>query len=286
MLISSLFTAHHAAAPPIVAGISDNSWGSFFKALGICLIAVSFTYEGYEQTINFGGEANKASKTLPRGIFLGIIICAILYLGINYAYFKVIGFSNLQHAESIAALLAGALFGGKGFTIISILMFLSVLASVNVFLMSNPRVIYAMGEEGILPKLFAKRHARTQVMTHSLTAFTAICLITLFYAKTFDEILNHVIFIDCFSLATSAAAIFILRKRTAHLDKQDIYSMKFFPLMPLVFIATYLFVAVTIIVQTPNAALVSLLIFSIFFLLYFILRKIKADPHKTPSIKK
>ncbi|MEP7258363.1 MAG: APC family permease [Flavitalea sp.] len=284
MLISSLFTVHHEETSPVITGISDNSWSAFFKSLGICLIAVSFTYEGYEQTINFGGEAENAPKTLPRGIFLGIIVCTLLYLSINYTYFKVIGFSNLQHAESIAALLAGVLFGGKGFAVISILMFLAVLASVNVFLMSNPRVIYAMGDEGVLPRLFAKRHPRTQVMTNALTAFTAICLITLFYAKTFDEILNHVIFIDCFSLATSASAIFILRKRTAHLDNQGIYKMKFFPLMPLVFIATYMFVAASIVIATPKAAGVSLLIFSLFFLLYFILKKVRRNAGNTDQL--
>lgn len=209
---------------------------------------------------------------MPRGIFFGIAIIMVLYLSINYAYYKVIGFGNLREAESIAAILAGKIFGDQGFTILSILLFLSVLAYVNVLLMSNPRVMFAMSEEGVLPAIFKKTNSKTQVMVTSLSTFAALCIITLFYAKTFDEILNYTIFLDSIGMAFSAATIFILRKRTRHLDNSKIYTMKLFPLMPVVFIGTYLFVGTSIALNTPKAAWVSLVVFSVFFGLYFILR--------------
>ncbi len=81
------------------------------------------------KTINFGGEVNNPSKILPKGIFFGIAIIMLLYLTINYTYYKVIGFEQLKGSESIAAILAGKLFGENGFTILSVLLFLSVLAS-------------------------------------------------------------------------------------------------------------------------------------------------------------
>jgi len=277
MLISALFTGDYAETFTSTA-VSSNagvSWFSYFKAFGACLVAVSFTYGGYQQTINFGGEVNNAPKILPRGIFFGIAIIMVLYLTINYTYYKVIGFGNLKGSESIAAILAGKIFGPQGFTILSILLFLSVLAYVNVLLMSNPRVMYAMSEEGVLPAIFKKTNLKTKVMVTSLTTFAGLCIITLFYAKTFDEILNHTIFLDSIGMATSAATIFILRKRTKHLDKKNIYRMKLFPVMPVIFIGTYLFVGTTIAINTPKAAWVSLVIFAAFFLLYFLLRSFR-----------
>lgn len=196
----------------------------------------------------------------------------VLYLTINYTYYKVIGFENLKDAESIAAILAGKIFGAQGFSIISVLLFLSVLAYVNVLLMSNPRVMYAMSEEGVLPAVFKKKNPKSQVMVTSLSIFAALCIITLFYAKTFDQILNYTIFLDSIGMAFSAATIFILRKRTRHLDKSKIYTMKLFPLMPVIFIGTYLFVGTSIAINTPKAAWVSLVVFSIFFIVYFILK--------------
>jgi APA family basic amino acid/polyamine antiporter len=273
MLISAVF-ANTGSAPSF--GGSSNaevSWLTFFKALGVCLIAVSFSYGGYQQTINFGGEVQNAPRIIPRGIFFGIAIIMFLYLAINYAYIKVIGFEELKGAESIAALLAGALFGDAGFTVLSVLLFLSVLAYVNVLLMSNPRVMYAMSEEGVLPAIFKKKTRKTDVMVTSLTTFAALCLITLLYTKSFEEILNHTIFLDSIGMATSAATIFILRKRTSHLDQSRIYKMKLYPLMPLVFILTYLLVGVSIAIETPKAAWVSTLVFASFFVLYFILKR-------------
>ena len=273
LLIGALFTGTYADTfTTTTATGGEAGFMSYVKALGVGLIAVSFTYGGYQQTINFGGEVKDAPRILPRGIFFGIAIITTLYLLINYSYYKVIGFNNLKESESIAAILAAAIFGEKGFTILSILLFLSVLAYVNVLLMSNPRVMYAMSEEGVLPAVFRKVHSKTNVMVVSLTTFAALCIVTLFYAKTFDEILNHTIFLDSIGMATSAATIFILRKRTANLDGTSIYKMKLYPLMPLVFIATYLFVGISVAFDSPKAAWVSALIFGSFFFLYFILK--------------
>jgi basic amino acid/polyamine antiporter, APA family len=279
-LISALFTGDYATTFTAAPAASPDLM-STLKAFGACLVAVSFTYGGYQQTINFGGEVREPSKILPKGIFFGIAIIMLLYITINYTYYKVIGFGNLKEAQSIAAILAGKLFGEKGFTILSVLLFLSVLAYVNVLLMSNPRVMYAMSDEGVLPAVFKKVTAKRNVIVVSLSAFTALCLLTLFYGKTFDEILDHTIFLDSIGMATSAATIFILRKRGVGEDIKDSYRMKLYPVLPLIFIAAYLFVGTSIAINTPKAAWVSGLVFAIFFILYFVLRLFKKSPQQT-----
>lgn len=258
------------------------TWSDYGKALGLCLIAVSFSFGGYQQTINFGGEVKDAKKVVPRSIILGLAIIITLYLAINYAYVKVIGFEQLKTAESIAAILAGKIFGPIGFTLLSVLIYLSVLGYVNVNLLSNPRAMYAMGEEKALPSIFTKKTKKHDVMIVSLTLFTIIAILTLFYAKTFDKILNYTIFLDSVGMVFSAAAIFYLRKTTAHLDKKTIYTMKFYPIMPIIFIAAYLFVTVSIYNDDPNAALNGLIIFLAFVVIYFVTkyfnsRKVKSD---------
>lgn len=277
LLISALFTGSYTETNTAVSTATDSGgWGSSLKALGICLVAVSFTYGGYQQTINFGGEVENAPKTMPRGIFIGIAIIMLLYLLMNFTYYKIIGFENLKTAESVAAILAGAIFGESGFAVFSILLFLSVLAYVNVMLMSNPRVMYAMSDEGILPSLFKRTSSKTNVLVISLTTFTALCLMMLFYAKTFDEILNYIIFLDSIGMATSAATIFILRKKTAHLTADKIYRIKLYPLVPLIFIASYLLAGISIAINTPKAAIVSTIVFAVFFILFFVAKNIRS----------
>jgi APA family basic amino acid/polyamine antiporter len=49
--------------------------------------------------------------------------------------------------------------------------------------------------------------------------------------------------------------------------------MKLYPILPVIFIGTYLFVGTSIAVNTPKAAWVSLVVFSIFFALYFVFKR-------------
>ncbi|MFA6277586.1 MAG: APC family permease [Pedobacter sp.] len=274
LICAVFFGEQTTSITPIFKSVTGGSpvWSDYGKALGLCLIAVSFSFGGYQQTINFGGEVKEAKKIVPRSIIIGLAIIITLYMAINYAYVKVIGFEQLKTAESIAAILAGKIFGPIGFSLLSVLIYLSVLGYVNVNLLSNPRAMYAMGEERALPKIFTKTTKKHGVMIVSLTVFTIIAIFTLFYAQTFDKILNYSIFLDCIGFATSAAAIFILRKKTAHLAKKDIYTVPLGPILPLLFIAAYLFVAFSIYSDDPNAALNGLYIFIGFIIIYFIIR--------------
>lgn len=274
LLISSIF--FHTGASVSSAAVSTHySWGDYIKSFGIALIAVSFTYGGYQQTINFGEEVHNARKIIPRGIFIGIIIIITLYLAVSFAYYKAIGFQDLKTSKGIASIVAEQLFGPTGRLVSSVLLFVAVLAYVNVLLLSNPRVMYAMSKDGILPTSFKKKNEKKNVLTVSLTAFAAIGIIVLFFAKTFDKILGFTIFLDSIGMATSAATIFILRKRTKHLDGTGIYKMKLYPLLPLIFIAAYIFVGTSIAFNTPLLALTGTAVFAAFLLLYFIVTTIK-----------
>jgi APA family basic amino acid/polyamine antiporter len=188
---------------------------------------------------------------------------------VNLSYFKVIGFSHLKAEKEIASLIAERLLGNTGGKIFSSLLFLCVLAYVNVILMSNPRVMFAMSESGAIPKIFSKKSKRREVLTVSLTVFTIVAVIILYFAQTFDKILSFVIFLDCIGMAASAAAIFKLRKETKHLDKKQIFSMKLFPLLPLIFICSYVFIAISIAVQNSNAALTAVGTLAFFIIIYF-----------------
>lgn len=274
LLISSLFFPSTATVET-PATINDYSWLDYIKSFGIALIAVSFTYGGYQQSINFGEEVNNARKTVPRGIFIGIVIIIALYLAVSFAYYKAIGFDQLKTSRGIAAIVAEQMFGPTGRYVFSILLFIAVLAYLNVLLLSNPRVMYAMSTDGILPAAFKRRDQKRDVLTVSLTVFASMVIVVLFFAETFDKILGFSIFLDCIGMATSAATIFILRKRTRHLNGSGIYEMKLYPLLPLIFISAYIFVGISIWVSTPQLAWTGIAVFAAFLLIYFVVTKNK-----------
>lgn len=282
LLITPIFFESPSTVPAATASAVNPTLMEYLKAFGIGLVAVSFTYGGYQQTINFGAEVDKPTKNIPRGIFFGIFIIVALYLTINYAYVKVIGYETLHNPDTknIAAIMASKIFGVNAERILSGFLFLSVLAYVNVLLMSNPRVMYAMSDDKILPPVFKKRNEKTDVLTISLSVFAALCILIVFWAKEFDTILSFTIFLDCFGMVLSAATIFILRKKTKHLDDTGIYKMKLFPLMPLIFIIAYVFVGISIALDYEKnnyAALTGLAVMAVFTGLYFLLHRFKKD---------
>lgn len=284
VLISALFFPHEAqgVAAAATAPVVETPSMSWIQSLGVSLIAVSFTYGGYQQTINFGNEVDKPSANIPRGIFIGIAIIITLYLLVNLSYYTIVGFDNMKGEREIAYVVINKTFGRNAADLLSFFLFFGVLAYVNALLMSNPRVMYAMSTEGVLPKAFARQSAKNEVLTVSLTVFAALCIVILFFAQTFEKILNFTIFLDCFGMVASSATIFVLRKRTKHLDGTGIYKMKLYPLMPLIFMAAYLFVGISITIQTPMIAVIGLSVLAAFMLIYFITRRGKTTVADEP----
>jgi basic amino acid/polyamine antiporter, APA family len=274
LLIVPLFlpSSYDAGVTMQSAEMMSPTLYEYTKSFGVGLVAVSFTYGGYQQTINFGGEVKQPDRNIPRGIFIGISIIILLYLLINFAYYKVIGFENLKTATGIAAIMASHVLGPLAGNILSVLLFLSVLAYVNVLLMSNPRVMYAMSEDGVLPAMFMKRRKHADVLVTALSVFAGSSVIILFFARQFDEILSFTIFLDCIGMATSAATIFILRRRSTQMRPGNLYQMKLYPLLPLIFIAAYLFVGVSIFLDKPATAATGIAVLLSFILLFFLVK--------------
>lgn len=243
--------------------------GSLITAFGLSLVAIFFTYGGYQQTINFGGDIIDPKRNIPKAIALGIGTVIVLYLSINFAYYYVLGIGGLQHTQTLAARLAGVLFGDTGSKIASIMMFASVLAYINVNVMANPRVYYAMAEDGVLPPIFKRVNPRTQVQEFGMTFFVAVSIVILFFTSSFQKMLSYVMFFDTIGLSLAAFAIFILRKRTKELDGSGIFMIKWYPWVPLLFIISYWFVTVNIFVDNPGAALICLCTFAAGLIIYY-----------------
>jgi basic amino acid/polyamine antiporter, APA family len=283
-ICAGLFFPASANTPVNHVAGSTDFW-SQVKALGAALIAVSFSYGGYQQTINFGGEVQRPQRTIPKAIFFGIAIIVSLYLLTNLAYYHTLGFDGIvynaagdESRNDLAARHVQSFIGDYGYAIMSFLLFFAVLAYVNIGLMSNPRVIYAMADEGVLPRILKKVNQKNQVLVYALPVFAAVAVITLFFARTFEEILDYVIFLDSIGLATAVGSIFILRKKTAHLDGTNIYKMKGYPWMPIIYILAYAFVSLSIILRNPKSAAIGFAMFLGFYPLYLLSKKLN-KPH-------
>ncbi|WP_128543090.1 APC family permease [Larkinella soli] len=244
------------------------------SAFAVSLIAVFYTYGGYQQTLNFGADIKNPTQNTPRGILAGIAIILALYLCINFAYYRQLGFSGLAGSRLIAADLARALFGEWGFTFFSVAIFISVLGYINATLLSLPRVFYAMADDGVLPPIFKKVNARTQVQEFTLIFITVIVLASLLVLGTFEKIVSYVMSIDSLALASAAASLFVFRRRVRGHDPHTGYKMRFYPWIPLLFVLFLLAVSVNVILSDPVPAAIGWGLFFSGAPLYWVLKKV------------
>lgn len=259
--------AHDAVAAQPQAG------SGMLMAFMLCFVPIFFTYGGYQHTMNFGNDIHNANRTMPRAIFYGISIVLIVYLSVNYSYFKVLGFSGLAHSPTVASDISGLIFGNMAFKVVSVIMFFSVMAYVNVSIMANPRVYFAMAEDGILPPIFKRLNKRTQVQEFALTVFCAFILLTLFFISSFQHILEHVMFFDSISLMAAAACIFVLRRRAAEDgEPKRIFKLRGYPVLPALYIVVYFAVNISVFYANPTAAISGFILFLAGFPLYYLIK--------------
>jgi len=248
--------------------------GNWLTAFGASLIAVFYTFGGYQQTLNFGADIKDPVRNTPRGIFLGIFLILALYLAINYTYYNVLGFEGLKNSNLIAADTARVLFGPWGEIFFSLAIFLSVLGFVNATMLSLPRVYYALADDNILPPVFKKVNSKTQVQEFALTFLIVTTLISLLMLDTFEQIVNYVMSVDSIALASAAATIFVFRKQAGKPDAHKGFKMAGYPILPAFFVIFLLAVAINVIVTDPSSALVGWGLFLGGAPLYFILQKL------------
>lgn len=278
LLLISLVFVHHTPSRA-TASVTPMSLGESGTAFLLCFVPVFFTCGGYHQIINFGGDIKNPQKNLPRSIFFGISIAFSLYLLVNFSYYYVLGFEQVKHTTALAADMVSVIFGDVGSKFIAVIMFLAVLAYVNSSIMANPRVYFAMAEDGVLPGILKKVNENTQVQEWALTLFVAFIILTLFLLSSVQKILDYVMFFDSISLSLAVASIFVLRYRAKRQGEPDgIYKMIGYPLLPILFIIVYTGVNVSVLIHNPSAATAGLVLFLSGGPLFYILRKLIKAP--------
>lgn len=259
VIIAAPFILPEAAQSPVTYPISGHTgvWG-----FGLALVAVAFTYGGYQQTINFGGDAPSDGRTVSRSIVVGVIVVTSLYLLATWAYASIIGFADLAGTPALASAISDRLFGPIGQKIVTVVMLISVFGYVNVTMLSNPRVISAMADDGMLPRsLNQTDHSQKKnVSGITIILFALLSMSCIYLGESFERILGYTMFLDSIGMATAAAALFVITRRSSMTGATSYRPTARVQLAAALFIASYLFIAAAIAADDPPAALYGLVL--------------------------
>lgn len=155
-----------------------SSKGSFLLALVIALQAVIVTYDGWYSAIYFMEEDKDPARNLPRSAIGGVLACIAIFLLVNAALLHVLPMGHLSASEVPAADAATAIFGSHGGQIILIISLVTVVSTINAILLITPRILFAMGRDGLLPQwVTSVNSGGTPAPALFVCAFVAIGLV-------------------------------------------------------------------------------------------------------------
>src|SRR4030042_476063 len=117
------------------------------------LFYVMFAYSGWNAASYLAGEVKNPARTLPRSLLLGTGLVVVLYLGLNFTFAYAVPLADVgfDNAERVPQLAVENLFGQRASSVFSVLLGLTFLATVSAFIITGPRVYYAMARNGLFP---------------------------------------------------------------------------------------------------------------------------------------
>jgi len=209
------------------------------------LFYVMFAYSGWNAASYIAGEVKNPGRILPRSLLLGTGLVIILYLALNlvFAYAVPLGDVGFGNAEQVPQLAVERLFGTKASNVFSIAIGLTFLATVSAFVITGPRIYYAMARDGLFlfPSISGRITEKGQVPIYSMIA-QSICAIIILFVTDFKDLYQFAaVGLSIFAMLF-IAAVYVLRWRRPDMERP--FRLPGYPVVPAIFMSVILFMTV------------------------------------------
>ncbi len=243
--------------------------GGLLGRFGLAMVAVLWAYKGWETGTYSAGEMRDPQKKLPLGLFIGTLAVLSLYILANLAYLYVFPASRMASSGRIAADVMAEVFGPAGAAAIALIILLSMTGTANGHIMTSSRVFYAMARDGLFFKSVARVHPiyRTPYVSIILLASWAAVLSL---SGTFEQLFSYVIFGFWIFMGLTVAGVIILRRKRPDLPRP--YRTWGYPLTPLLFILSSVFLTVNSLVHDFRNSAIGLVLIALGIPVFFVWR--------------
>lgn len=141
----------------IIAGLSVNSPSTFEvreaiqgPGWSLAMILVLYAYGGWNDAGFVTAEVRDRSRNIPRSLMLGLGLIALLYVLVNLAYLRALGFEGLRKSGRPAADAFAMALGPSAGRIMSLLVVVSALGGLNGLVLAVSRVHATVGADHAL----------------------------------------------------------------------------------------------------------------------------------------
>ncbi|MGC2887659.1 MAG: APC family permease [Candidatus Acidiferrum sp.] len=138
-------------------GAFSLSW-VWFAGLGSAMVSTVYSYWGYYNICNLGGEIRDPERNIPRGIFLSILGITALYLAMQTSILGVVPWREAQNSKFIVSTFVERLYGHHAAQAATWMVLWIALASVFSVLLGYSRVPYSAALDGNFFPIFGRLH--------------------------------------------------------------------------------------------------------------------------------
>lgn len=261
--------------------IPDNTgtFGNFgFSGIIRAAAIVFFAYIGFDAVSTAAQEAKNPKKDMPIGILGSLAICTVLYILFANVMTGVANYKSFAGQDGIAPVAHAIDLMGKpdatgaiqpDYPWLNRAIIVAILAGYSsvilVMLMGQSRVFFSMSKDGLLPKIFSSVHPRFQTPARSNLMF--MIFVSLFAAFVPARVVGEMTSIGTlFAFILVCIGIWVMRVKMPELPRS--FKTPLVPLVPILGIATCLFMMVFLPMDTWIRLIVWMLIGLDIYLVY------------------
>ena len=227
-------------------------------AFGQALSPILFSYLGWNASVYVASEIRDPGRNLPRSLFLGLGICAGIYLLVNGVYLYALPMDRLENVPDAGRAAGLALFGPLGGSLVGAFVLLSVLGTLNATVLVGPRIAYAMALDGLFFRGADRVHDNYRTPMSAIVVQAIVAIGLLLVLRTFPAALDFTVF--AILLATSADVLALYRLRRTAPDRPRPYRAWGHPWVPGLYLLANLGIATAMLIGRPFECLLSVLL--------------------------
>jgi basic amino acid/polyamine antiporter, APA family len=249
---------------------------SLVVTMASSLVYISYAYTGWNAASYLAGEVDRPQQRMPRAILLGTGLVLALYLALNTAYALALsaadvrsivgGPENVNVIAPVAQIAADRLYGHRVADPLSVAIGLTLLASVSAYILTGPRVAYAMARAGQFPEVAGRLSARGAPVV--ATALQVAWSLVLLWTASFERILLYSgVGLAIFSMLT-VAAVYVLRRRRPDLPRP--FLTPGYPIVPAVYLIGTGLLTAAVFYERPVVSSISVLSIAVGVPVYYL----------------
>jgi APA family basic amino acid/polyamine antiporter len=224
-----------APAPAAAAPAEPKPW---LAGVPFAMLFVLFTYSGWNEAAYISAEIRER-RSMVVALSASIGLVTLLYLAMNYAYVRGLGFEGVAKSETVAADLMKVEFGAWGAQLMSAVVCLAALTSINATIIVGARSNYALGRDWPLFRWLGRWDERTDAPRNSLYVQGLVALVLVVAGAFTDQVRTMIEYtspVFWFFFMMVGIGLIVLRTRDAATPRP--FRVPLYPLTPVLFVLT------------------------------------------------